>query len=182
MAQMTDNSYEAPEHAPRKTRVLMIGAVSYILTTVIILLLGVVCNAMYAAYRPGDGWTFFVNSLCYAAALPGMLVPYYIFLTKAGRLRSLGVCSALIVGITYPMALGGLTLLGYRIGIDMTWDRLVESFSGWLLLATIVLVPGIVLPWLAVRIERAVIGQVRDSQHHDGQGRSSADTSLRPSS
>jgi hypothetical protein len=185
---MTDNPYHAPEPAAcsqdrnAQKRMLVMKAVSYIFTPIIILILGVICNAIYATYHPGDGWTFIVNSLCYAGALPGMLIPYYIFLTKAGRLRSLGFCSALIVGSTYPVALGGLTLLGYRVGLDMTWDKLVESFPGWLLLATIVLIPGILLPWLAVRVDRALFGEFKEPQHDDGEGRSSAAASLRPSS
>lgn len=133
----------------------------YILTTVLILVIGCVCNAIYVTLNPGDGWTFYVNLFCYTCALPALLLPYYVFLARNMPLRCKGMLSAVLAGFAFPIAVGSFTLIGYSLGLEMTWDKLVESPAGWLILIFITVGPGVLLAYLSVKGEK-VLGDIGD--------------------
>ena len=102
---------------------------------------------------------FLIFGFCYLCALPGLLIPYVFIALRKRAARShwaQGVISGLIVGVLYPAALIALTALGFAVGLEMAWDRLVEHLGGWLILAVITLGPGVVLSWVSLRIESRV--------------------------
>jgi len=102
---------------------------------------------------------FLAFGFAYVCVLPGLLIPYVFLVLRNRAQRShwaQGVISGVIVGVLYPASLFALTALGFAIGLEMHWDKLVEHFYGWLILALITLGPGVVLSWVSLRIESRV--------------------------
>ena len=114
----------------------------------------------------GPWWIgFLVFGFAYLCALPAVLVPYCFLAAVKGRRDSHGIGPAAFVGIAYPACLLALTYLGgLVIGHGrMVWDKLVESPHGWGVLLVITLVPGVLVSYCAMLIDR-VVRQAHDKQ------------------
>jgi len=104
----------------------------------------------------GPWWIgFLILGFACLCASPCIVIPFAVVAKRTGRDGDRGFLSGVTLGLLYPLAVALLTGLFRTVaGLDMAWDKLVESLMGWVILAFTTLVPGILVSFIAVYCER----------------------------
>ena len=77
--------------------------------------------------------------------------PYIYYLKLFCNNKTFGIKSGIFNGIAFPSTLILFSIIGFYLKIDMNYDKLAESFLGWVILILITLGPGILYPYISTK-------------------------------